>query len=62
VLAPFFLVPIQELTDGPVSVVAALFAYPLAALVSAPHLSWRLRSRVLALFLLLCTFLTLSSG
>ncbi len=62
VLAPFFLVPIQELTDGPVSVVAALFAYPLAALVSASHLSWRLRSRILALFLLLCTFLTLSSG
>jgi hypothetical protein len=60
--APFFLVPIRELTDVPVSVVAGLFAYPLAALVSAPRLSWRLRSLVLTLFLLLCTFLALSSG
>lgn len=62
VLAPFFLVPIWELADFPVSVVAGLFAYPLAALVSAPRLSWRRRSLVLTLFLLLCTFLALSSG
>ncbi|WP_067129470.1 hypothetical protein [Microtetraspora malaysiensis] len=62
VLAPFFLVPIWELADVPISVVAGLFAYPLAALVSAPRLSWRRRSLALALFLLLCAFLALSSG
>lgn len=62
VLAPFFLVPIQELADVPVGVAAGLFAYPLAALVSAPRLSWQRRSLVLALFLLLCAFLAISSG
>lgn len=62
VLAPFFLVPIWELTDVPVSVVAGVFAYPLAALVSAPQLSWRGRGLVLALFLVLCAVLTLTSG
>ncbi|MET7464142.1 hypothetical protein [Nonomuraea sp. NPDC005501] len=62
VLAPFFLVPIWELADVPVSVVAGVFAYPLAALVSAPHLSWRGRGLVLALFLLLCAVLATSSG
>jgi hypothetical protein len=61
-LAPFFLVPIWELADVPVSVVAGVFAYPLAALVSAPRLSWRWRGLVLALFLPLCAFLTLSPG
>ncbi|GAA4970130.1 hypothetical protein GCM10023334_094040 [Nonomuraea thailandensis] len=62
VLAPFFLVPIWELTDVPVSVVAGSFAYPLAALVSAPDLSWRGRGLVLALFLLVCAFLALAVG
>ncbi|MDA0634993.1 hypothetical protein OUY22_16350 [Nonomuraea sp. MCN248] len=61
-LAPFFLVPIWELAGFPVNVVAGLFAYPLAVLVSAPHLSWRQRGLVLALFLLACAFLALSSG
>ncbi|MGW3342859.1 hypothetical protein ACWDA3_06110 [Nonomuraea rubra] len=61
-LAPFFLVPIWALADVPVSLVAGVFAYPLAALVSTPRLLWRRRSLVLALFVLLCAFLALSSG
>ncbi|MEV0613533.1 hypothetical protein AB0I81_09430 [Nonomuraea sp. NPDC050404] len=62
VLAPFFLVPIWKLADIPINMIAGLFAYPLAALVSTPRLSWRRRGLVLASFLLVCTFLALSSG
>ncbi|PRX60009.1 hypothetical protein B0I32_118151 [Nonomuraea fuscirosea] len=60
VLAPFFLVPIWELAEMPLSVMAGTFAYPLAALVSSPRLSWRRRSLVLALFLIFCVVLALS--
>ncbi|MEU8058649.1 hypothetical protein [Microbispora bryophytorum] len=62
VLAPFFLVPIWEFANVPVSVIAGVSAYPLAALMSAPRLSWRRLSLVLALFLLLCALLASSSG
>ncbi|MEV0824327.1 hypothetical protein [Nonomuraea rubra] len=61
-LAPYFLVPIWALADVPVSLVAGVFAYPLAALVSTPRALWRRRSLVLTLFVLLCAFLALSAG
>ncbi|MEV5888279.1 hypothetical protein [Nonomuraea fuscirosea] len=60
VLALFFLVPFWEFAEVPLSVMAGTFAYPLAALVSSPRLSWWGRSLVLTLFLLFCVFLSLS--
>ncbi|WP_346102237.1 hypothetical protein [Nonomuraea maheshkhaliensis] len=62
VLAPFFLVPIWELAEVPLILIAGLFAYPVATLVSSPRLSWRGRSLVLALFALFCALQALSQS
>ena len=60
VLAPFFLVPLWELVDMPISVISGLFAYPLAAVACAARMSWRRRALILALFLIVCAFFQLS--
>ncbi|MGN9840208.1 hypothetical protein ACTMTI_18995 [Nonomuraea sp. H19] len=63
--APFFLVPLWELADGlvgPAVVMTGVFAYPFAALVTAPRISWRWRGLILGLFLVLCAVLAFVPG
>ncbi|WP_431918638.1 hypothetical protein [Nonomuraea jabiensis] len=62
-VAPLFLVPLWELTAGPVGlfgVLSTVLAYPFAALVTAPGASWRQRGLSVALFLVFCGALALS--
>ncbi|MFB9624203.1 hypothetical protein [Nonomuraea helvata] len=62
-VAPLFLVSLWELTDdalGVFFVLGSVLAYPFAALVTAPHASWRQRGLGLALFLTFCVGLALS--
>ncbi|MBB5783634.1 hypothetical protein [Nonomuraea jabiensis] len=62
-VAPLFLVPLWELSAGPVGlfgVLSTVLAYPFAALVTAPGASRRQRGLSVALFLLLCGALALS--
>ncbi|MGP3964078.1 hypothetical protein ACTWPT_49750 [Nonomuraea sp. 3N208] len=63
--APFFLLPVWELAEGSVGTVVVLIgvlAYPFAALVTAPRISWRRRALTLGLFLVFCVFLALVPG
>ncbi|MFG6195341.1 hypothetical protein [Nonomuraea sp. JJY05] len=62
-VAPLFLVPLWELTAGPVGlfgVLSTVLAYPFAALVTAPGASRRQRGLGVALFVVFCGALVLS--
>ncbi|MFF4618385.1 hypothetical protein [Nonomuraea jabiensis] len=63
-VAPLFLVPLWELSAGPVGlfgVLSTVPAYPFAALVTAPGASRRQRGLGVALFLVFCGALALSA-
>ncbi|MFJ2028008.1 hypothetical protein [Streptosporangium sp. NPDC087985] len=62
ILAAFFLVAIWQFADGSFIVLSGVIAYPLAALVTAPRLSWPWRVIPVALFLALYLFASLFPG